>query len=317
MITRILVPLDGSEFAERALPVAASIARATGAAIDVVLVHERSPVRTDREETVMWRAEDVYLDRLARALADDARVQVASETIAGSPAHAICARAADRKADLVVMSSHGRTGFNRLWLGSVADAVMRQARVPVLLVRVDPALAHPRAVRRVLVALDGSALAREALAPAADLAQAFGASVVLLRLVQPVPQAGAAIERPMGAVAPGRDEAATRLLLLEAERDLEAIAGALRASGVAVDVHVAVGDHPAQAIVEWSRGCELVAIATHGRGMSRLVTGSVADKVIRATETAILIVRPAPVSGAAELFARPEIEAQLPAVSGG
>ncbi|HET9452993.1 MAG TPA: universal stress protein, partial [Gemmatimonadaceae bacterium] len=93
-------------------------------------------------------------------------------------------------------------------------------------------------------------------------------------------------------------------------------AAELGAKGLDVETHVAVSDHAAEVIVEWGRGCELVALATRGRGMSRLVLGSVADKVVRATETAILILRPAPVPAAPALLERPEVEEQLPAISG-
>jgi nucleotide-binding universal stress UspA family protein len=108
----------------------------------------------------------------------------------GGVVEMICQRAHDVDADLIVMTSHGRTGLSRMWLGSVADGVIRRSSVPVLLLRpVENENRHAAAhvFKKILVPLDGSAVGADALPPAQALAHLSGARLVLLRVVQPVP----------------------------------------------------------------------------------------------------------------------------------
>jgi nucleotide-binding universal stress UspA family protein len=235
----------------------------------------------------------------------------------------ICARALDEGADLVVMTSHGRTGFSRAWLGSVADGVVRRAAVPVLLLRIADTSGRPdeRTVPRfgrILVPLDGSRQAAVVLDPAAALAQASGATLVLLRVVQPVPIASVP---PMG-FAGGAvvvDDAATQVLARDARQDLEREARELAERGVsAVEQHVIVEPGVARAILDFANRhrVDLIAMASHGRGASRLVIGSIADKLLRGSALPILLRRP-PLHGAEPSLVEPgEIEQQLTAISG-
>ena len=163
MLKRILVPLDGSPLAEDAIGLAAAIARAEGAEIDLVMVHE--PLFAAQSADPTWTgkqivAEDRYLRDIAAELATGAGVTAQQTLLHGKPSDLIVTRALDAGADLIVMTSHGRTGWSRAWMGSVADAVMRGSNVPVLMVRANDLRRDRRAlrapIRRILVPLDGS-----------------------------------------------------------------------------------------------------------------------------------------------------------------
>ncbi len=176
MYKRILVPLDGSERAEQALPVAALLARASGGTVMLVRASGRPPLQTPLREpsqAVLERAE-------ATRAQDEAYLVAASEhqplagipvevcALIGSPAEVIVEAAGDTAADLIVICSHGRSGLTRWALGSVAQKVARHATVPVLVLRsgnhAQPLADADHAVRA-LIGLDGSALAEGGGAP--------------------------------------------------------------------------------------------------------------------------------------------------------
>ncbi|HEV2236171.1 MAG TPA: universal stress protein, partial [Ktedonobacterales bacterium] len=199
MFKRILVPLDGSARAESAIPVAARLARAAGGSvvlIEVANVHlEYGPYRdpdTARPITFDRDYEDAatYLTALSKGT-HLAGIPTETRVPTGHVAETILAEARAEQADVIVITSHGRTGFARWVLGSVARTVVRQAPIPVLLLREAgskpvPSLFEGIGRLRVLVPLDGSPSAETALGPAAELAHALagseGAALHLLRV---------------------------------------------------------------------------------------------------------------------------------------
>jgi nucleotide-binding universal stress UspA family protein len=301
MFRKLLVPLDRSALAEQALGPAAAIARASHAEVDVVLVHQPLPFggfgdapRNAEQVT----DENKYLEATAADLLSGASVRTTFEVLYGAPVEMICSRAQDVGADLVVMTSHGRTGLSRAWLGSVADGVVRRSDVPVLMLRPKTrktARMAPRPFNHVLVPLDGSAMALEALASAGALARCSDARITLLRVVQPVPavivNSGLLFVHPLSIP----DDVSTARLVDEAKQELADVRRTLTDAGRAtVESHVVVADRVARAILDFARGhsVDVIAMATHGRGMSRLVVGSVADKVLRACGLPVLLYRP-------------------------
>jgi nucleotide-binding universal stress UspA family protein len=278
---RILVPLDGSALAERALPYALELARA-GARLAVVHVHHRGqPAGVDL---------DAVAERLSRA---GAIAETDGRAVAdgGDLGQAIVGAARELGAELVVMSTHGRSGLGRWIYGSVAEQVLRQSPVPVLLVPpgADPAWPHDRA-RRVLVPLDGSPLAEQALGPAVALAVALAAELVLLSVVVPPPLGYGYFADRDGPFdyKPDRELAAAR-------EYLEQSASRLRHKDRPVEVRTMVDTAPGRAIAEATRelGVHAVALATHGEGLlTRLVMGSVATEVVRLATVPVLMVRP-------------------------
>jgi nucleotide-binding universal stress UspA family protein len=302
MFARVLVPLDHSRLAEQAIARAAAIACTCHGHMDLVLVHGADPfVLLGDEPFVMetlLREEEAYVVDLARDVTTRLEVPATGTVVRGDVVSGIVAHAREIGADLIVMTSHGRTGLNRSWLGSVADGVIRAAGIPVLMLRPSrtttprPMLAKP--FRSVMVPLDGSATSMRVLDAASALAQASGARMMLLRVVQPIPLITA--ETPAALLSTlGADPARTDRVVSEARKELADISKSLSAQGVvSVSAEVVVAERVAQAIIDYARthGAHLIAMATHGRGASRLVVGSVADKVLRSSGTAMLLLRP-------------------------
>ena len=298
MFETILVPLDGSHSAEHAIPAALAVARRTGGRIRLahVFVPMPGPFPADLPDDFAARQEREardraaeYLERLARRLDDLTQQTVGYDVVTGSVADGVHAIARLHGADLIVMTTHGRGGFARAWLGSGADAVVRGTGVPVLLTRPrsgEVEISADVRLSRVIVPLDGSDLAEEALGPAASLAGTDGRITLVAVAAPPLPDAGPTVSpilmRPMG-----RES--------EAHAYLQQVAARLAAGGVGADVRVLAHAAPAVAILEATAdaGADIIAIATHGRGgIARFVLGSTADKVIRGATVPVLAWRP-------------------------
>ena len=311
MLKRLLVPLDGSSLAEQAIGRAAAIARATGADVDLVRVHQPDAYDGYGDVPVddqAWNEGHRYLEGIASDLELGASINVTHAMLIGPPEEMIRRRTADTQADLIVMTSHGRTGFNRAWFGSVADGLVRRSEVPVLILR--PIAGESRhgspnpLFDHVLVPLDGSTTAAEILPVVSALARYGGARVTLLGVIQPMPLPA---YNPAASLIPYsiliQDDAAIAQLAESAKKELTAHATRLASEGVgSVAAEVVVAGSVARAIIEFARAhdVDLVAIATHGRGASRLFVGSVADKVLRASGLPVLLQRCAPTTEPAD-----------------
>ncbi|MBI2199597.1 MAG: universal stress protein [Candidatus Rokubacteria bacterium] len=135
---RILVPLDGSLLAEGAIQTAAGLARESGAALVLLRAAEAHTLPgadpTDAQVAVVREAEE-YLTAVAARLGEEGIKGVETSVWYGSPATAIIEAARLQKGDLIVMTTHGRSGLGRLILGSVAESVLRGTTTPILLLR--------------------------------------------------------------------------------------------------------------------------------------------------------------------------------------
>lgn len=330
MFRKLLVPLDRSMVAEQALLPAAGIARALEADVDLMMVLEphlfsgSSSAHAADEEA----AAEKYLEQMTRVLVASGPLKTTHAVLHGAIVDSIHSRARAVGADLIVMTSHGRTGLSRAWLGSIADGLVRQSAIPVLMLHATetggPQRPLDRLFQRILLPLDGSTPANEVLQGAASLAVASGGHIVLLRVVQPIAQtgffAGAPLAIPTSAnpfVVPSQvvDRTSTDKAKDDAKAELAAVAAQLVSLGVPdAEMKVVVAQNPAHAIVEFvqAQNITAVAMATHGRGASRLVVGSVADKVLRASGLPMLLHRP--VGAATEAGALP-IAPSMPALA--
>jgi nucleotide-binding universal stress UspA family protein len=292
---RLVVPLDGSEVAEAALPYAEELAGALGASLHLITVVEREPgglfalAPEIREQLAQGQLEGVteYLATIARGLRGRGVVTDTEtvETIAGHATEEILAAADRIAASMVVLATHGRGGLERLFLGSVADKVMRTGHQPTLLIsaREDTPVRQAIQLRRIAVPLDGSPDAEAALAPAARLAAATGARLVLLR-VEPL-LFNTTVDRYVPDV---------RTIDAELERQahqyLAEMQGRLPA-GVAADIAVLRGAST-RTLADYleEKAVDLVMMTTHGRGgVHRLVLGSTADRLVRLGLPVLLI----------------------------
>lgn len=307
MYDSLLVPLDGSAFSERALPWAASLARRSGATLRLARVHiphTRTPISlegmpvVDEEVTALKREhEAAYLTEVQGRLARDPGVKVEIALLDGPIAPTLAEDAASKRAGLIVMTTHGHGGFERLWLGSVVDTLVRSSPVPLLVLRFadesTPATAEPE-VRRVLVPLDGSLLAEEAIPHAVALGGLSRAHYVLVHVTEPSAWLG---RLPGGTLAASPAAEGCQKRERQAEDYLTRVAARLTEQGLAAETRVIVSSHLARAILDAARAAhaDLIAMATHGRGgLSRLLIGSVADKVMRRSDIPLLLCRPRP-----------------------
>lgn len=290
MLQTIVVPLDGSPLAGQALPFAASLARQSGARIVLIRAAEAHTLLdvdlADAQLGVISRAEH-DLDAAAARLRDEG-VTCYPHVYYDAPVSAILDGARRHHADLIVMSTHGRSGLGRVVYGSVADDILRHADMPVLLIprTLDHAWPADRQIS-ILVPLDGSELAEEALRSAELLADLPGARLHLLRVIEPpgYPLAGE------GYVYVPIDDEAERA---SARAYLDDLAARLGRGGTQVTCEVAMG-LPATVIPQVARTCEsdVIAMATHGRGgLARLVLGSVATGTLQRTHVPLLLTRP-------------------------
>ena len=290
MLRRILVPLDGSRISEASLPAALALADKTGGEVHLLTVLEMPPIFDFPEQDTPDRTQAAdYLERTARRVPD--AVPVTTSVRAGRVGEEIHAEESAWSADLIVMETHGRGGLSRLWMGSVADRVVRTGQRPVLLVRPqegDPGEAAARSFepRRVVVPIDGSPLAETALGPGTALAQAFGVPVLLVRGIPYPTDPGASYL----SLNPRWHEELRR----QVEDDLAGKARTLHEQGVDVESEVLITPGLAEAITDRAQG-GLVAMTTRGAGrIDRMVFGSVTDKVVRIGGSPVLVIPPRP-----------------------
>lgn len=334
MFQRMLLPLDGSKRAERAIPLAARIARASGSSL-ILLRAAGTQIEFGtyiRQPSVLIQ-EALELD-LTRAIDYLARIKMSNELTgietmvevrSGGAAQTILDVAQMRHVDLIVMCSHGETGFKRWVLGSVAQQVARHSPLPVLVLRDGgpvptgsfPDPTHPLRAVMGLVALDGSVGAEAALEPAAKLVATLAAPARgILRLTRVVNLP--TNERERGSHV-GIDPLMKEEMLYDAKTYLSDVADRLHYGPVAelrltIVCSVAAGKDAASALLSVAEtgkdaegaamlgSCDLMAMATHGRGgLQRLALGSVTEHVLGATRRPLLVVhaRP-PVQGFAE-----------------
>lgn len=319
MFQHILVPIDGSSRAEIALPVAAHLARATGGTVILVRVVPSAseywpvePVMTNIAQNVM-EADLAEAERYLSALSVSPLlkdVQVKTVVLSGAVAPTIISVARSYHADLIILCSHGYTGMKRWVMGSVAGKIVRHSPLPVFVLREDgplPLHAHPDPTQplRALVTLDGSAHAKAALYPAAQLISALAApaqgTLHLLRVVKTAHPSEA-----------HRSEYTHTLH--KAQAYLGSTVDHLREGFTSPDVahfnlpitwSVEVNTDVAEAILnvaENGEGVEgsgmpghndVIVMATHGRGgVQHWAMGSITERVMNATRLPILIVRP-------------------------
>lgn len=300
MYKTILVPFDGSALSARALPVAAALARRSGARLLLALVHDPSayiPFVPGEVAIPVYDAELVSEHRMQDQAALDAAlaeltaqgVSATGVLLEGTIIEALVEHAQSAGVDLTVMTSHGRSGFERLRLGSVATAYLTRATAPVYLVRGSGSDAPPELpVGTLLVTLDGSPFAEAILPHAKTFADAAGLTMALLSVAVPhaMPMA------PFGAEALLADDSA---MALEESGRSEYLSRMARECPPGTTVHAVTDMSVSRAIIDEAArtAAGALAIATHGRGgLKRLVLGSVADEVIRHTHTPVLVYRP-------------------------
>ncbi len=314
----ILIPLDGSDLAAQAVPYARALAHLTGAEIHLLhVVSDALRQRFIREhpelawnpgeaplegETADERMYDVLREHginYCRGIAEplrEAGIAVELHVDIGDPTDVILEMTVKLAVDLVVMVTHGYSGLRRWALGSVTERVVRGATVPVFVIRAQKIPSDERLdFKEILLTLDGSPVSEQAIPLAQLLAEKAGGEIVLMQAVLPrfeflstLTMGGA----PASVASEGEDEMASNDEYQEAVQNLQHHAAQLQDAGLKVRTQVSSG-YPAEKIIEAATAfqADVIVMATHGySGLRRWALGSVADKVLHATDIPLLLV---------------------------
>ena len=304
MYRSVLLPLDGSPYGEQALKIAVSLVKRSGGRLELVHVHQPEP---DEEWTPVtpfhfeglqqsereWSGQNVereadYLSTHARKFTAELKGNTEYKVLRGEVVTSLEEEIASANPDVIVMATHGHSGFSRAWLGSVTDAIVRDVHKPIVLVRNREAgQSVELRTDNILVPLDGSRLSESVLKHAIDLAD-DSSRITLLRVV-----ASAIV--PDEFVADSQAEQLIRNRIELALEYLDEVAAELRAEGHQVATDVVVANGPATAILSYAsaESTDIICMATQAHsGMRRLLLGSVVDKVLRGASVPILLYRP-------------------------
>jgi nucleotide-binding universal stress UspA family protein len=292
--------LDGSFFAEQALAYAMAIANAKTELVLLEVIPVAEPVR-GLFGNVLISADEVqqaYDEGIERGLHKTRAVwlgdrpNVRLETITGDAAEEILTVAAREHVDLIVMASHGRGAIGRWVIGSVADRVARTSLVPVMVIRPReeiPTEAVAPAIRRLIVPLDGSDLATQALPFVERLAGSLGVPVLLVNVTDVVHD----LNRAMTYGMPFRQEVYDEIIdnaREEARNLLRDPAEQLRSAGLEV-IELVLDGQAAGAIVGSAEPTDVIVMTSHGRGgVKRWLLGSVAEKLVREGPVPVILV---------------------------
>jgi nucleotide-binding universal stress UspA family protein len=314
MFQRILVPLDGSSRAEQALPLAAHLARWYHShivllrSVEVMTIYSMQTLgMMEKIQALEEQAARKYLAQIKDATVLE-QIPTSTELYVGNAASAILQATARQNIDLIVLCSHGYTGFKHWMLGSVAQKVVRSSSVPILLQRDEHPLPfglhteeHP--TFQTCIALDGSQQAEAAIPPAISITAACAppqqGEVRLLRIVVPLLAVDEEAFKELYHIdlqtslnqqaQTYLQEVATRLEP-EATRQGIKITGSVKTS---TDIAQEVIQYAEQGTSIQHPASQLLALTTHGRsGLERWILGSIAERILSQTRLPLLIVHP-------------------------
>ena len=316
MIKHLLIGLDGSPTAEVVLPYVEKVAKATGATVTLVRVIAPEAVNQPlRDENVNLvpisvvmplerphAADEVarnehyqavkYLDSMVNRLGK-AGVSSVAVVESGDPADVLLSEAKGRRADVIMLATHGRSGLGRLIYGSVADKILTHSPIPVFLARAAAAGQQSHfgeSGAPFLVALDGTAESERALPLAEELAQAFSTSLALVEVVPVMatvmtPDGGWMTEMPMDIQVREEEIASDYLtgLSKQVRTKVTGVNATVRRDAIGVGIVAAAAES----------GASLIVMATHApSGLVRALVGSVALDVLHRVTLPLLLVGP-------------------------
>lgn len=295
MFKHILLPLDGSQLAESALPVVAYLADKLKAQVTLLHIIEKNAPASIHGQRHLTNEEEAcqYLQEIAeKAFPPHLEVyrHVHSEEVS-KVSQSIVQHSDEFDPDLIVMCAHGEGGLRDFVVGSIAQQVIASGTIPVLLLQPEKSETKFSGFDRILVALDGNPEHESGYAIAAEIAEELGASVHLIQVVPTLSTLNAK-HSATGTLLP-----ATTAALLEIDEDNaceyleEKIKGLQQAKGT-VSAEVERGD-PARQVVQSAdtQDSQLIVLGTHGKsGMNAFWAGSVAPKIVELTHRPILLV---------------------------
>jgi nucleotide-binding universal stress UspA family protein len=282
---RVLVPLDGSELAERAIPYAKNLVKARDSEVILFTASIASVEQLDRPMKA-------YLELNAKELQSQG-IKASIAIAYGNVADEIIKFADKNKIDLIILSTHGHSGIKRWALGSVALKVLHGTCIPVLLIKSRAQKTAKVEFKKILLPLDGSSFSEASIPYVKELTKGTGVEIVLLRVSEPpvLP----ADRSP--AIKPSWEEYRDILMAeiqRQAEEYLEGIRANLGKSGIKIRSQAILGK-TAESILQVAQkeDINLITMTTHGRtGVSRWVYGSVASRIVEESLQPVLLIRP-------------------------
>jgi nucleotide-binding universal stress UspA family protein len=285
---RILVPLDGSKVAEVALPYARFIAEMYGSELTLLTIC--APKCDDRFKR-LCRA---YLDLQAGEL-EPQGIKTSSTVIHGNIAENITNFSIKKKIDLIIVASHGYSGFKRFTMGSVTQKVIFNTFLPVIIIK--PAATKITTIRftKILLPLDGSLFSEASISHVEELAGVSGAEVILLTISEPpeIPSDRSPAIKPTW-------EEYRDALIQEVEDQgttyLESVRAKLKEKGIKTSIRFVMGN-AAESIIQIAEEEEvdLIAMTTHGHtGVNRWVYGNMTGRIVDESPRPVLIIHPDP-----------------------
>jgi nucleotide-binding universal stress UspA family protein len=281
----MLVPLDGSELAERAIAYAKSLAKAKDSEIILFTVSVASAGHLDRPMKA-------YLELNAKELQSQG-IKASIAISYGNMADEIIKFADKNKIDLIIISTHGHSGIKRWVLGSVALKVLHGTCTPVLLIKSRAHKISEVEFKKILIPVDGSPFSEASIPYAKELAKGTSGEIILLRVSEP--PVLSADRSP--AIKPGWEEY-RNILMAEIQRQAEEYLKGIKANIEKSDIKVrsqAILGKAAEGILQVAKkeNINLIAMTTHGRtGVSRWVYGSVASKIVEESLQPVMLIRP-------------------------
>lgn len=287
MYERILVPLDGSKFAEQVFPPVVELARVFNC--EVVLVEVCEP-----EESEYGQACRLYINNEAEQLKKSLQgsaANVRTTVLEGKAAEQILSYAEKSDISLIIISSHGRSGIAPWSLGSTASKVLHRVGVPLIIVRAQETPEESTKValfRRILVPLDGSERSAAVLSYVTELTNKLESEVVLLRVIEP----GKHVHTIGGLnYIPYKDQDIDKAKT-SAQSYLDNVNSKLTGAKATVKSEVRVGDAAPEIIrLATETGCSLIAMSSHGySGIEAWAHGSVTGKILQASKQSFMLV---------------------------
>jgi len=288
MYKRIIVPLDGSNLAELALPYAERLAGAFGSELILLLVSE--PTESEHQHM-----QQLYIEKMADLAKSNLKRKAATAKaviLSGEPAREIVDYAERNNVSLIIMASHGRSGIMTWAIGSVVNKVLQRVSIPILLIRAKTPhteASTEKIFNRILIPLDGSELGEAALPHIQELSNKLSTEVTLLQVLAP----GKHVHTIGGLNYVPFKEQHLESMKTEAMQYLEKVSKRLTGTKTITKYELRIGD-AAHEIIRFAdeTSTSLIAMSTHGySGVRQWIMGSVAQKILQAGSKPVLFVK--------------------------
>jgi len=291
MFKNILLPLDESQLAEAAIPYTLEACKHFGSNVTLLHVIEKdAPTEVHGQHHLTNEKEaGEYLTSIKEKHfpnCDRLKTHVHTEEVS-QVSQSIVQHSDEFSPDLIVLCAHGQGGLRDIVAGSIAQQVIANGNVPVLVIHPDEQF---DGIKNLLIALDGDPDHDKALDAAVEFTKKFNAELRLVRIV-PTYSTLSGEQAALGTMLPGTTQTYLDVMEDEAVEYLQHLLDGICGKGINCEAEVQRGD-PAQEVVKSAitSNADLIILGTHGKsGLNAFWSGSVAPKIIAKTKKAVLL----------------------------